>query len=58
MKKGKIIFLNGTGSTGKSTLAKTLQDRLTDPFYHLSVDSIFNIWPQKYIQLKLIPILG
>ncbi|MCL2500831.1 MAG: chloramphenicol phosphotransferase CPT family protein [Defluviitaleaceae bacterium] len=52
MKKGKIIFLNGTGSTGKSTLAKTLQARLAEPFYHLSVDGIFSIWPEKYIQLN------
>ena len=50
MKKGKIILLNGTGSAGKSTLAKTLQARLADPFYHLSVDGIFCIWPEKFIQ--------
>jgi chloramphenicol 3-O phosphotransferase len=31
-------------------LAKTLQRKLTEPFYHLSVDGIFSIWPQKYIQ--------
>ncbi|MCL2603650.1 MAG: chloramphenicol phosphotransferase CPT family protein [Defluviitaleaceae bacterium] len=52
MKKGKIIFLNGTGSTGKSTLAKTLQSRLDEPFYHLSVDGIFGIWPEKFIRLN------
>lgn len=36
--KGKIIFLNGVASAGKTTLAKTLQSRLTEPYYWLNVD--------------------
>lgn len=38
MEKGKIIFLNGVASSGKTTLAKTLQSRLTEPYYWLNVD--------------------
>jgi chloramphenicol 3-O phosphotransferase len=38
MEKGKIIFLNGVASAGKTTLAKTLQSRLTEPYYWLNVD--------------------
>lgn len=38
MKKGKIIFLNGVASAGKTTLSKTLQSRLTEPYYWLNVD--------------------
>ncbi|MCL1807646.1 MAG: chloramphenicol phosphotransferase CPT family protein [Oscillospiraceae bacterium] len=50
MKKGKIIWLNGTSSVGKSTLAKTLQERLPTPFYLLSVDTFFLIGPEKFIK--------
>lgn len=39
MEKGKIIFLNGVSSTGKSTLSKTLQQRLTEPYHWLNVDN-------------------
>jgi chloramphenicol 3-O phosphotransferase len=38
MEKGRIIFLNGVSSAGKTTLAKTLQDRLSEPFYVLAND--------------------
>jgi len=39
MTKGKIIFLNGTSSAGKSTLAKTLQERLNEPYYTIAADT-------------------
>ncbi len=39
MEKGQIIFLNGVASVGKTTLAKTLQSRLTEPYYWLNVDA-------------------
>ena len=39
MEKGKIIFLNGVSSTGKSTLSRTLQQRLTEPYHWLNVDN-------------------
>ena len=35
---GKIIFLNGASSAGKSTLAAALQARLAEPFWHVSID--------------------
>ncbi|MCL2170398.1 MAG: chloramphenicol phosphotransferase CPT family protein [Defluviitaleaceae bacterium] len=38
MQKGKIIFLNGVSSSGKTTVAKTLQKKLTKPYCLLSVD--------------------
>ena len=37
---GKIIMLNGASSAGKSTLARLLQQRLDDPFLHLSFDHL------------------
>lgn len=39
MDKGKIIFLNGVSSTGKSTLSRTLQKRLDEPYHWLNVDN-------------------
>lgn len=35
---GKMIFLNGPSSSGKSTLAKELQRILPEPFLHFSFD--------------------
>ncbi|GAA4190593.1 hypothetical protein GCM10022252_29110 [Streptosporangium oxazolinicum] len=37
---GRIIFLNGASSSGKSTLAKLLQHRLDEPFLHVSSDHL------------------
>lgn len=35
---GGIIFLNGASSSGKTTIAKALQDLLPQPFLHFSID--------------------
>ena len=37
---GKIILLNGASSAGKSTLARSLQQQLPEPFLHLSFDHL------------------
>ncbi len=37
---GRIIFLNGASSSGKSTLAKALQAALLEPFLHVSSDHL------------------
>ena len=37
---GRIIFLNGASSSGKSTLAKALQEALDAPFMHVSSDHL------------------
>ena len=38
---GKIILLNGASSSGKSTLARGLQQNLDEPFWHFSIDHLF-----------------
>jgi len=38
MEKGKIIYLNGVSSSGKSTLAAKLQKRLSEIFFIISSD--------------------
>jgi chloramphenicol 3-O phosphotransferase len=38
--KSKILFIHGASSSGKSTLARGLQQRLPEPFWHLSIDHL------------------
>jgi len=45
--KGKIIFLNGGSSTGKTTLARTLQLRLPEHFYWLDYDNFIQMAVEK-----------
>ncbi|HEY5835653.1 chloramphenicol phosphotransferase CPT family protein [Streptomyces sp.] len=41
MRPGRIIFLNGTSSSGKSSIARELLGILDgDPYFHLAVDGI------------------
>ena len=44
---GRIIFLNGTSSSGKSTLAKRLQATLADPYLHIEVDQFLGTLPEQ-----------
>ncbi|GAA1878153.1 chloramphenicol phosphotransferase CPT family protein [Streptantibioticus ferralitis] len=37
--RGQIIFLNGTSSSGKSSIAKELLRVLDEPYFHLPVDA-------------------
>jgi chloramphenicol 3-O phosphotransferase len=37
---GRVIFLNGASSSGKSTLAKALQQALPEPFLHVASDHL------------------
>ena len=48
MEKGKIIFLNGVSSSGKTSLAKSLQEKLTEPFFLLAADAFIDMLPEKY----------
>lgn len=48
MKKGKVIFLNGTSSSGKTTLAWKIQDIAKEPYYQISQDMFCEIWPGQY----------
>ena len=49
MEKGKIIVLNGVSSSGKTTLAKVLQERLPNPYFHMDVDTFCLMAPEKFI---------
>ncbi len=43
----QIIYLNGPSSSGKSTLAKALQDALNPPYLHIGIDKIIGMMPEK-----------
>ena len=46
--QGKIIFLNGTSSAGKTTLALALQEALPDQWLHVALDQFRDGLPAKY----------
>jgi len=53
MDKGKIIYLNGVSASGKSTLSRTLQQRLNEPFYWLPLDIFYSqMAPAKIYNIK------
>jgi chloramphenicol 3-O phosphotransferase len=43
----QIIYLNGPSSSGKTTLAKALQEVLDPPFLHIGIDKIIGMMPEK-----------
>ncbi len=49
MKTGHIIFLNGTSSSGKTTLANALQEKLSEPYMYVSIDNFFHLYPDRFL---------
>ncbi len=49
MKHGHIIFLNGTSSSGKTTLAKALQENLSEPYMYVSIDNFFHMYSDRVL---------
>ncbi len=43
----KIIYLNGPSSSGKTTIAKALQDKLEEPYLLIGIDKIIGFMPAK-----------
>lgn len=44
----KIIYLNGPSSSGKTTLAKALQNAFSEPFLHIGIDKLIGFMPAKF----------
>src|SRR3990167_11092299 len=42
-----IIFINGPSSSGKTSIAKELQNQLTDTYLHIGIDWFLQIMPKK-----------
>ncbi|CAM4492414.1 chloramphenicol phosphotransferase CPT family protein [Paenibacillus tarimensis] len=49
MSPGTVIFLNGTSSSGKSSISLELQRILDEPYLHLSVDKFLYMLPVDYL---------
>lgn len=49
MRRGRIILLNGTSSSGKSTLATALQAALPDPWLVIGIDTFVFALPNRYL---------
>jgi chloramphenicol 3-O phosphotransferase len=48
MAPGRIIYLNGTSSAGKSSIAAALQEILAEPYLHLGIDTFLRMLPLRY----------
>src|SRR5579863_2293907 len=44
----RIVFLNGIGSAGKSSIAKALQKITAEPFLHIQMDAFLDMLPEAY----------
>jgi len=41
--------LNGTSSSGKTTIARALQEKLTEPYMYVSIDNYFHMYPERFL---------
>ena len=55
MAKGSIVFLNGTSSSGKTSIAKALQEILDEPYLHFCVDTFLWMLPERYLSQEALP---
>jgi len=45
----KVIFLNGCAATGKTTLAKEIQNLSEEKFLYVGIDALFSAIPKKLV---------
>lgn len=48
-----VIFVNGTSSSGKTSIVRALQRRLEEPFLDMGVDRFIFMLPQRYLERPL-----
>ncbi|MBE0670766.1 MAG: AAA family ATPase [Anaerolineales bacterium] len=48
-----IIFLNGTSSSGKTTLLKSLQKQMQEPYLDMGIDKFIWMLPSRYLDRPL-----
>jgi chloramphenicol 3-O phosphotransferase len=53
MTYGTIIILNGTSSSGKTSLLEVLQKRLTEPYLNAGIDKFIWMLPKRYLERPL-----
>jgi chloramphenicol 3-O phosphotransferase len=42
-----VVILNGVGSSGKSSIARALQDILDEPYLHVQMDAFLDMLPER-----------
>ena len=55
MTSGTTIFLNGTSSAGKTSLAHALQEVMSEPYVHVALDQFRDGLPDKFRGLNAAP---
>jgi chloramphenicol 3-O phosphotransferase len=50
---GTIIVLNGTSSSGKTSILKALQDQLQEPYLDMGIDRFIWMMPRRYLDRPL-----
>ena len=53
MNKGTIIILNGTSSSGKTSIVKALQEVLDEPYLDAGIDKFLFMLPKRYLNEPL-----
>lgn len=53
MKPGTIILLNGTSSSGKTSILHALQDMLEEPYLEAGIDKFIWMLPERYLERPL-----
>jgi chloramphenicol 3-O phosphotransferase len=53
MKNGNIILINGTSSSGKTSIVRALQDLLPDPYLEAGIDKFIFCLPARYMERPL-----
>jgi chloramphenicol 3-O phosphotransferase len=53
MTKGKIIFINGASSSGKTSILRSLQDLLDEPYLEAGIDKFIWMLPERYLERPL-----
>ncbi len=48
-----IIFLNGTSSSGKSSILRALQNQLAEPYLDMGIDRFIFMMPKRYLDRPL-----
>jgi chloramphenicol 3-O phosphotransferase len=46
--KSRVILLNGPGSAGKSSIARSLQGMTREPYLHVAMDAFLDMLPDAY----------
>ena len=53
MNPGKIIILNGTSSSGKTSILHALQDMMAEPYLDAGIDKFIWMLPERYLERPL-----